>query len=199
MTNSSSLLPPVIHTAKGWWCVETNGFQQSYEHWRNSSATSEFPNTFPYKLSLGWTLTGDLSCLFTPTAHRETRFLSPSHMTTCSIVYCGSARLTKDATEGRCSLGSSVLVRHRDKITTQYGSSLARLFPRKNHLPQAHACTADLGSPGRTPVWGLYGLPFLSRPSVLSTGGLVRLRISSYTPKGVILSRVGADRCGSQK
>jgi hypothetical protein len=30
----------------------TDGDQQFYEHWRESSSSSKFSNTFPYKLSL---------------------------------------------------------------------------------------------------------------------------------------------------
>ena len=39
--------------SEGEWEVVTDGYQQFYEHWRNTCTGSNFPNKFPYKLSLG--------------------------------------------------------------------------------------------------------------------------------------------------
>ena len=61
----------------------TDGYQQFYEHWRRdeNSTGSKFPNTFPYKLSLGKSTDGVPLLPFRPSASEDRILVTMSYET----------------------------------------------------------------------------------------------------------------------
>ena len=123
---------------------ETEEYQEFYKHWYDSFAGCDFPNEFPYELSLAVDLV-DVS----PSGKRILVTKSYDDMFH-RLMHLRDNDIDGDA-KGAVLIGQPGIGGY-DQICVPRDNSSVDLCSRKIYLLILHACAAVLGSAGRAPM-----------------------------------------------
>ena len=164
-------------------------YQGFYKHWYDKGPGSDFRNEFPYTLSLGAEGVPSLPFRHKSTTGNQIIITKPYDNMLHRILKLRER--DKGDSTGVMLIGQPGIGASLTRSLCPCDNSPAHLFSRENHLPKVPARMANFISPGCTPVYQLYGPPFLRRSSVLS----IEIRKSPSKPTYRVFSHMDVDRC----